>query len=122
MPVSRLIELCSFQHLLWAPVLFRKATTRAIHWQLEVQKSNHSNQASTTVTVTADLSTAFDWYRRASDAGSAHAPFNLGSCYANGTGVACDLREARRWFERAAAAGVAQATAQLAELDAFEAQ
>jgi hypothetical protein len=42
-----------------------------------------------------------DWFLRAADQGLSGAQFNLGLCYAEGTGVAIDYTEARKWFLRA---------------------
>jgi TPR repeat protein len=45
------------------------------------------------------------WYRKAADQGHAHAQFEIGECYADGTGVAKDEVEAVKWFRKAADQG-----------------
>ena len=43
------------------------------------------------------------------DAGNVISQYNLGLCYAEGTGVEVDLAEAVRWFRKAAEQGMPQA-------------
>ena len=43
--------------------------------------------------------------KREAEAGNAVAQYNLGCCYANGSGVAVDKAEAVKWYKRAAEAG-----------------
>ena len=45
------------------------------------------------------------WYRAAAEQGNTAAQFNLGVCYANGTGVVKGHAEAVRWTCKAAAQG-----------------
>jgi TPR repeat protein len=52
-----------------------------------------------------NLDMKFASIKREAEAGDAAAQFNLGECYANGSGVAVDQAEADKWCERAAAAG-----------------
>ncbi|MBQ7690899.1 MAG: SEL1-like repeat protein [Muribaculaceae bacterium] len=47
--------------------------------------------------------------------GNAQAQFDLGECYANGSGMAQDNTEAVRWFRKAAEQGHAKAQVQLGE-------
>ena len=53
----------------------------------------------------ADIDKEIARAKRDAEAGNANAQFNLGCCYANGTGVAKDMREAIKWYKRAAEAG-----------------
>ena len=56
-----------------------------------------------------DLDARFASFKRDAEAGDAEAQFNLGLCYANGSGVAVDTAEAVKWYKRAAEAGYASA-------------
>ena len=56
-----------------------------------------------------DLSSALDWYRRASEAGHATAQFNLACMLLNGEGCARNRDEGMRWLESAAERGDEQA-------------
>ncbi len=66
--------------------------------------------------VTANLSEAAQWYRRAAEGGLAPAQYRLGSFYEKGRGVARDLNEARNWYQRAADQGNIKAMHNLAVL------
>ena len=56
---------------------------------------------------------AINHYRKAVEAGSGFGMFNLGFCYANGTGVTKDEAEAVKWYRKAAEAGNARGMAYL---------
>jgi hypothetical protein len=56
-----------------------------------------------------DLSSAVDWYRRASEAGHATAQFNLACMLINGEGCTPNRVEGIRWLESAAQRGDEQA-------------
>ena len=56
-----------------------------------------------------DLDARFASFKRAAEAGGASAQYNLGLCYANGSGVAVDKAEALKWYKRAAEAGYVDA-------------
>jgi TPR repeat protein len=56
---------------------------------------------------------AAKWYRKAADQGHAEAQYQLGDCYAEGTGVAKDEVEAIKWFRKAADQGGVWAQYQL---------
>jgi uncharacterized protein len=49
-----------------------------------------------------NFATALFWYRRAAEAGSATAAFNVGAMYDNGRGTATDHQEAIKWWRVAA--------------------
>jgi uncharacterized protein len=49
-----------------------------------------------------DPGAAADWYRKAADAGSARARYNLGALYHTGQGVPKDTRIAADWYSKAA--------------------
>jgi TPR repeat protein len=59
--------------------------------------------------VAVDKRAAFEWYRRAAEAGIVCAQHNLAHYYEKGTGVAADPRAAFEWYRRAAKAGLARA-------------
>jgi myo-inositol-1-phosphate synthase len=59
--------------------------------------------------VTKDEVEAVKWYGKAAEQGYAEAQYNLGCCYANGTGVTKDEVEAVKWFRKAAGQGYAEA-------------
>ena len=52
-----------------------------------------------------DNSIAAKWYRKAAEQGNVDAQFQLGVCYANGSGVEKDMNEAAKWYREAAEQG-----------------
>jgi S1-C subfamily serine protease len=60
-----------------------------------------------------DQKQALIYFRKAAEAGTAEAQFNLGLCYAHGQGVPTNWVEAVRWYRKAAEAGVPEAQANL---------
>jgi serine/threonine protein kinase len=63
-----------------------------------------------------DPGAAADWYRKAADAGSARARYNLGALYHTGQGVPKDTRIAADWYSKAAYQNYALAQYNLAYL------
>ena len=59
-------------------------------------------------------------YRKAAKLGDAKAMFELGNCYANGTGVTKDEAEAVKWYRKAAELGDAMAKEILAKIHSKE--
>lgn len=59
---------------------------------------------------------AFQFALEAAEKGLAEAQFNIGECYAAGTGVEVDLDQARAWYQRAAEQGQAPALYALGQL------
>jgi TPR repeat protein len=56
---------------------------------------------------------AFNWYKKASEAGHMESQYNLAVCYRNGRGVARDDKEAVRLYRLSAAKGFPQALSNL---------
>jgi TPR repeat protein len=56
-----------------------------------------------------DARAAFEWYRRAAEAGDTHSQALLAHCFSDGSGVTADERTAFVWYHRAAEAGDAVA-------------
>jgi TPR repeat protein len=52
-----------------------------------------------------DIAAAVELYAKAAAQGNADAQYNLGACYANGSGVAQDFKAAAAWLAKAAASG-----------------
>jgi TPR repeat protein len=63
--------------------------------------------------VKVDMSKAIEWSRRAADAGSAHAEYNLGALYSKGEFLPKDEAQAAIWFRKAADQGFPQAESAL---------
>jgi|GEM_PF-3422547 len=61
----------------------------------------------------ADPARAFQWFRKAADAGSVVGAFNVGQMYRMGLGVSKDERAASHWYDVAAKAGFAPAEVNL---------
>ena len=57
----------------------------------------------------ADFASAIPYLQQASELGHVEAQATLGSCYANGYGVACNYEQAHHWFAKAAEQGNAKA-------------
>ena len=55
--------------------------------------------------VVESYSDAFNWYKRAAEAGLPEAQYNLGTLYHHGRGIARNHDLAYKWFSLAAAAG-----------------
>jgi tetratricopeptide (TPR) repeat protein len=53
------------------------------------------------------------WFRKAAEKGLKEAQYNLGVCYASGTGVTKDYTQAVSWFRKAAEQGYAEAQCNL---------
>ena len=66
---------------------------------------------------TQDYKEAVKWYRKAAEAGTMNAQFNLGSCYYNGHGVPKDEKEAVKWYTKAAEQGDEDAKRELETLN-----
>jgi TPR repeat protein len=66
-------------------------------------------------TVHDDLFKAFEWYRKAAQAGEPVAMVELSHYYTEGVWVEANAAESKRWLERAAQAGNAEAKWQLAK-------
>lgn len=60
--------------------------------------------------------TAFQWMKKAAEAGNAAAMDGLGGYHEDGIGTGVDWKQARRWYEQAAAAGNADGMAHLGML------
>ena len=56
-------------------------------------------------------------YKRAAAKGHPWAQYNLGVCYANGSGVPQDKQQAKIWLQRAASQGVDKANQALKDLE-----
>ena len=56
-----------------------------------------------------DVEKAFCWYQKAAEQGYAKAQYNLGVCYANGTGVEKNIQKAVELYQRAVEQGNADA-------------
>ena len=57
----------------------------------------------------ADFASAIPYLQQAAELGHVEAQATLGSCYANGYGVACNYEQALHWFAKAAEQGNAKA-------------
>ena len=66
-------------------------------------------------TVHDDLFKAFEWYRKAAQAGEPVAMVEMSHYYTEGVWVEANAAESKRWLERAAQAGNAEAKWQLAK-------
>jgi TPR repeat protein len=64
--------------------------------------------------VTADLTQAHTWYRKAAERGYPPAALSLGIMYMSGRGAVKDDAESVKWFRQAAESGMPEAQVQLA--------
>ena len=62
------------------------------------------------------LDKVFKEYKNAAEQGDADAQYNLGVCYANGTGVEKDEQKAVEWYQKAAGQGHAKSQSNLGVL------
>ncbi len=91
-------------------------------WTAEAEKGNVDamyivayNYESGSMDFPVDKTQAFNWYKRAAEAGSADAMKQLSECFAEGKGCDRNPELARQWLKKAAAAGSASARAEQTE-------